>query len=137
SVDLEDRIVHDDHPIEAVADRLLGERVHAFPGEDSGEGRAAQVREPPPFADQLCAHVAEVPRASLQEDPHPAEVGLVLEPMAVRHGAITRSRIKASRRARTVSFGSPEKIWPGPSGRRIGSSLATIGGEFSNPTLFG
>src|SRR5205807_1833330 len=86
-----------------------------------GEGRAAQVSEPPPFADQLCAHVAEVSRASLQEDPHTAEVGLVLESMAVRHGAITRSRIKASRRARTVSFGSPEKMWPARGGRRTWS----------------
>src|SRR5256886_1819458 len=137
SVDLEDRIVHDDHPIEAVADRLLGERVHAFSGEDSGEGRAAQVSEPPPFADQLCAHVAEVSRASLQEDPHTAEVGLVLESMAVRHGAITRSRIKASRRARTVSFGSPEKMWPARGGRRVVSTLANDLGGFSNPTFFG
>src|SRR5256886_11989123 len=49
----------------------------------------------------------------------------------------TRSRIKASRRARTVSFGSPEKMWPARGGRRIVSTLATIVGEFSNPTFFG
>src|SRR5438552_1127359 len=137
SIDLEDRIVHDNHAIEAVADRLLGERVHAVPWEDSGEGCPPQVGEPPPFADQLRAHVAEVPRASLQEDPHPAEVGLILQPMAVRYGTITRSRIRASRRARTVSFGSPEKMWPARAGRRIVSTFATIVGEFSNPTFFG
>src|SRR3989475_8020630 len=137
TIDLQHRIVHDDHAVEAVPDRSFCERVDAVAGQDPGEGRAPEIGEASSSPDELRAHVAEPARPPLQEHPDPAEVGLVLERMAVRHGATTRSRIRASRRARTDSFASPEKIRPARGGSRIVSTLATIVGELSSPTFFG
>src|SRR2546421_11855913 len=65
------------------------------------------------------------------------EMGFVLEDVAVRHGTITRSRIRASSSARTDSRASPENIRPARGGSRIVSTLATIVGELSSPTFFG
>src|SRR5207244_9277586 len=77
----------------------------------------------------------EPARPSLQEHPDPAEMGLVLEHMAVRHGTTTRSRISAARRARTDSFASPEKIRPARGGSRLVSTLATILGDRKSTPL--
>src|SRR5947208_5708760 len=137
TVDLQHRIGHDDHTVEAVPDRSFCKRVDAVAGQDPGEGRSPEIGESSSFADQLRAHVAEPARPSLQEHPDPVEMRLVLEHMAVRHGTTTRSRIRAARRARTDSFASPEKIRPARGGSRIVSTLATIVGELSSPTFFG
>src|SRR5213594_2292198 len=137
TVNLEDWIVDDDHAVQAVADRVLREVVDSVSQEDAGQGRRPQVREAPAFADQLHAHVSQSLLAVLEEHPHPAEMGLVLEDVAVRHRAITRSAIKASRSCRTVSSGSPEKIRPARGGNFTVSTLATIVGELNSPTFFG
>src|SRR5207302_9490670 len=107
------------HTVAAIPDRAFRERVDAVAGQDPGEGRAPEIGESSSFADQLRAHVAEPARPSLQEHPAPAEMGLVLEDMVVRHGATTRSRIRASGRARAGSFACPEKIRPARGGSRI------------------
>src|SRR5437899_3313260 len=137
TVDLEDRIVDDDHAVQAVADRMLREVVDSVSQEDSGQRRRPQVREAPAFADQLHAHVSQSLLPVLEEHPHPAEMGLVLEDVAVRHRAITRSASKASRSCRTVSSGSPEKIRPSRGGNFTVSTFATIVGELNRPTFFG
>src|SRR5256885_7457995 len=126
TTDLQHRIVHDDHTVEAVPDRSFCERVDAVAGQDPGEGRAPEIGESSSLADQLRAHVAEPAPPSLQEHPRPVEMGLVLEHKAVRHGTTTPSRIRASRRARTDSFASPEKIRPAPGGSRNVSTFAPI-----------
>src|SRR5206468_913319 len=59
TVNLEDRIVDDDHAVQAVADRMLREVVDSVSQEDSGQRRRPQVREAPAFADQLHAHVSQ------------------------------------------------------------------------------
>src|SRR5437879_9227173 len=135
TVDFQHRIVHDDHTVEAVPDRSFSERVDAVAGQDPGEGRAPEIGESSSLADQLRAHVAEPARPSLQEHPDPAEMGLVLEHMAVRHWATTRSRIRASRRARTDSFASPEKIRPARGGSRIVAALEAILRRFNSSTV--
>src|SRR5207302_7258013 len=137
TIDLQHRIIHDDHTVEAVPNRSFCKRVDAVAGQDPGEGRPPEIGESSSLADQLRAHVAELARPSLQEHPDPAEMGLVFEHMAIRHGVTTRSRIRASRRARTASFASPEKVRPARAGSRIVSTLATIVGELSSPTFFG
>src|SRR2546423_3711980 len=71
TINLQHRIVHDDHTVEAVPDRSFCERVDAVAGQDPGEGRASEVGEPSSLADQLRAHVAEPPPPPPPAHPHP------------------------------------------------------------------
>src|SRR2546428_13201076 len=93
TVNLEDRIVDDDHAVEAVADRVLREVIDPVSQQDTGQGRGPQVREAPAFADELHAHVSQSLLPVLEEYPHPADMGLVFEDVAVRYSAISRSAI--------------------------------------------
>src|SRR5439155_810629 len=117
-------------------DCVLRELVDAVSQQNPGQGRAPQIRQPTAFADQLHAHIPESLLPVLEEHPHPAEMGFVLEDVAVRHGTITRSAINASRSFRTVSSGSPEKIRPARAGSLTVSTFATIVGELNSPTFF-
>src|SRR2546426_2053941 len=136
-VDLEERIVDDNHAVQPVPERVRREIVDSIPEEDAGERRVPQIRDAAPFADQLNADVPKALLPVFEEHPHSMEMGLVLEDMDVRHGEITRSAIRASRSRRTVSFGSPEKIRPARVGSLTVSTFATIVGELNSPTFFG
>src|SRR6266568_316849 len=137
AVDPEHRVVDDDHSIEAVADRMVSERIDVVAREDSGERRPTQVREPPALADQLHGDIAEALLAVLQEHPDPAEMGLVLEDVAVRHPGITPSARSAANNCRTASLGSPVNILPARGGNFTVSTFATMVGELRSPTFFG
>src|SRR5437899_154223 len=130
-------LLRDDLAVQAVADGVLREVVDPVSQQHPGQGRRPQVREAPTFADELHADVSQSLLPVLEEHPHPAEMGLVLEDVAVRHSAITRSAIKASRSFRTASSGSPEKIRPARGGNFTVSTFATIVGELNSPTFFG
>ncbi len=96
-VDLEERIVDDDHAVQSVAQGIRREIVDPIPEKDAGERRVPQIRDAAPFTNQLNAHIPDALLPVFEEDPDPMEMGLVLEDMDVRHGEITRSAIRTSR----------------------------------------
>src|SRR6266571_9157678 len=94
SVDLEERIVDDDHAVQSVAERVRSEIVDSASKEDARERRVPQIRDATTFADQLNADVPKSLLTVLEEHPHPVEMGLVFEDVDVRHDETTPSAIK-------------------------------------------
>ena len=53
AVDLEERVVHDDHAVEPIANRVPREGLDAVPGEDARQRHAPPVRDAAALPDEL------------------------------------------------------------------------------------
>src|SRR5207245_4038843 len=60
-VDLEERIVDDNHAVQPVPERVRREIVDSIPEEDAGERRVPPIRDATTFAAPLTASVSNAP----------------------------------------------------------------------------